>query len=1091
MNQLNSIVSVSSRFQRSVNIAAERQRLFDGSDCMGDYQLLGSSIQILETLALYLSQTNQRAFTITGPYGCGKSSLGLFLCALAGQEDSLKKVAKDKLTGLKEEENVKKLSEPGRRVIVFNGRKGSLAEDLNKVFFPDLRQSDFIDNLKAHPSIIKEPTLLMIDELGRYVAGGQMENCAVLQDLAEIINSSGSNFVFIGILHQNLSAYSDNRSEKDEWAKVQGRFLDLPLISHMEETLKILSEAIAQESVPEKSRLVVEKAVSCVLKHFQEKSLISTEIYRTSFLKSWPVNPIVCLLLGSISRRNFWQNARSIFSFLTSREPFGFQHFLETTSTESTELYSPYHLWDYLNNNFSHLIIPDRSDGHRWVNAIDCIERTKNKGSEDHVRMVQVIAMISIFNTGTGIDSNKLILQASQPYLSLKKIGIILQDLVEWKIIISRREHDTYALYDAGNFDIEKEKTKYKELQIDTEALNKYVRLPSIVAKRYYAETGNIRLFNFEFSSREQINYAVKDPKDDGINRIYLLLDIFESSQERAAFIFRLKEFLQLNPSKLMLIAIPNNAKKLASFAQEILIMRRISQDPLLEGDRVSRAEVAKNIDQLLSQFREEVSHLHQGISWILPGGVLRESHDDRELNALLSDLCHKIYPLTPYFHNELVNRNKTSVAGRTALKKLIFAMVNQEEKKRLGMTGTPAEVMIYMTLFENNALHRQQSDGTYAFTLPQDLRENSERIRRFWKKTEQILSERKIIDVLELYSLWQKPPFGLKAAAMPIFLMYFFLVNKESMSFYQDDMYEPFLTPEVVDLFLANPKHLKIRYHKNKPANNDLGEKFFAILKNYDESLKARDTLSIARSLVKILLEQPKWVQITVRASPRTKAYREAVSKAHDPVELLYTELPKIFETKENSLIVSRTKEVLDELEKLNKNLIHEIKVILYRAIDAEEGKEKELRARAKKIINLTNHLQLKRFISNLIDFRGEDEEVEKILGLTTGKLSGKWTDSDIDNARTKISDLAFSFRHLEGLATLDEAGTGARRLFGLVLAGEKGRTDVVVDIPSKLPLEAKKVRDNILKGLKTLPKELAIAVLIESGLELEKKNG
>lgn len=75
--------------------------------------------------------------------------------------------------------------------------------------------------------------------------------------------------------------------------------------------------------------------------------------------------------------------------------------------------------------------------------------------------------------------------------------------------------------------------------------------------------------------------------------------------------------------------------------------------------------------------------------------------------------------------------------------------------------------------------------------------------------------------------------------------------------------------------------------------------------------------------------------------------------------------------------------------------------------------------------------------------------------------------------------------------MATLDEAGTGARRLFGLVLAGEKGRTDVVVDIPSKLPLEAKKVRDNILKGLKTLPKELAIAVLIESGLELEKKNG
>ena len=51
------------------------------------------------------------------------------------------------------------------------------------------------------------------------------------------------------------------------------------------------------------------------------------------------------------SRARFAQNERSVFGFLSSAEPAGFQEFLQTTEAgEAT--YDPAWLWDYLASNF-------------------------------------------------------------------------------------------------------------------------------------------------------------------------------------------------------------------------------------------------------------------------------------------------------------------------------------------------------------------------------------------------------------------------------------------------------------------------------------------------------------------------------------------------------------------------------------------------------------------------------------------------------------------------------------------------------------------------------------------------------------------
>ena len=63
----------------------------------------------------------------------------------------------------------------------------------------------------------------------------------------------------------------------------------------------------------------------------------------------WPLHPVVACLLGPISRRRFGQNQRSIFGFLNSSEPSGFQDFLRRHQND--DLYTPDLLWEYLRLN--------------------------------------------------------------------------------------------------------------------------------------------------------------------------------------------------------------------------------------------------------------------------------------------------------------------------------------------------------------------------------------------------------------------------------------------------------------------------------------------------------------------------------------------------------------------------------------------------------------------------------------------------------------------------------------------------------------------------------------------------------------------
>ena len=89
MDQLSfSNISINSSFQRSARIDNKISKEF-----LEHFIFHDTSKKVLNQIASSLINSNQSGFTLTGPYGTGKSSLALFLKALISKDTAIKKQA--------------------------------------------------------------------------------------------------------------------------------------------------------------------------------------------------------------------------------------------------------------------------------------------------------------------------------------------------------------------------------------------------------------------------------------------------------------------------------------------------------------------------------------------------------------------------------------------------------------------------------------------------------------------------------------------------------------------------------------------------------------------------------------------------------------------------------------------------------------------------------------------------------------------------------------------------------------------------------------------------------------------------------------
>ena len=96
-------ININSSFQRSTRIDNKISKEF-----LNHYIFHDTSRKVLDQIANSINNTNQSAFTLTGPYGTGKSSLALFLKALISKDSKTKNFA-EKISNYNSKHNFSKV----------------------------------------------------------------------------------------------------------------------------------------------------------------------------------------------------------------------------------------------------------------------------------------------------------------------------------------------------------------------------------------------------------------------------------------------------------------------------------------------------------------------------------------------------------------------------------------------------------------------------------------------------------------------------------------------------------------------------------------------------------------------------------------------------------------------------------------------------------------------------------------------------------------------------------------------------------------------------------------------------------------------
>lgn len=1082
-NPLSNFLRVDRNFQRSMRL--DRDVL--ASDCLSGYVAQGSARRTLETMAAHINGSRQRSFTWTGPYGSGKSSLALLLCKLVGNAED--RALATNILSLRPGEPLDEAfrTKNGWDVLIMVGRQGNLTQDLAKVLDTPADSRAVVKALETRAAAQNAPDafLVIIDELGKYLESDcASENAYLLQEIAEAANRCPQKFVFLGILHQAVDVYASRlpRTVRDEWSKVQGRFADLPLLSTSEETVDLLGHAIRVEHKPEKEDKAFVRAVEMV-GAYRSKRRIDSHDMCSALLRCWPLNPVTTLLLGPISRRKFSQNERSIYSFLSAREPLGFQAFIE--SHEPGKTFDPADYWDYLKENFENQILTT-ADAHRWLTAVDAVQRAERTGDEELVNLAKSIALIDLFRSGSGLEATREILAASVR-TSIASVEKLLSRLVELRVVIERRYADAFSIYAGSDFDIEAalREAQMQVTGLDTSVVEHLVQLSPVVAREYYLRMGTLRWFDRRILPISQMTiFASAKAKNDGAVGAFVLL--LPDSEDDVISEDRLREVYAANglsskDNYSFILGVSKHGADIRRYMEELQALLIVEKSPELEGDETGRREVQTRIEFARNALMESVDSAFTTSTWVSDENKSRSCTSTQELSNYASSLCDDVFTATPAIVNELINRDYLSTPTSAARKDLMIRMVTNTREEALGFTGFPPAYALYLSMLAD--IHVKGEKG-YEFRKS-SLPEEEDNYGPLWKATEEFLKARPMVTGKELLDFWSKPPFGLKKGPMPILALMFYLLNKDNLAVYLAGTFQPAMTAVTVDEWLVDPTRIAFRWVDLTKEHTTFLKTLTSELRSLVQSDVEETPLAAARALVATVLNSPRWSQRSTSFTPATLKLKNVVAKASDPIQLLYRDIPSIYEMPVGKELAHNVVASLREFVAAMPAMLQHVKEHLFTALRASESNLEALRERARNIKGLSGDMTLEAFIARLERFENKASDIEGIISLATSRPAQMWTDREVQVCISKISELAYAFRKQESFASLRGRRAGARVLS--FTCGDPS-TDLTEDIEltAEEDEKARLAGKRVAELLASLPRNVALAALSDAGIEL-----
>lgn len=721
-------VRVARRFQRAVRIDADLgdPRALEGFVCPQ------SSAEVLTSMVRHVAESGQAAFTWTGPYGSGKSSLVIALGALLHGDIRLRRQAAA-ILGKKTANAVGAALPPrtrGWRLLPVVGRRDRPAHVIGEAIgasgfltgtppesWNEQRLLETLEEVASRNPRAGGGLVVFIDEMGKFLESAAHDGADLylFQQMAELAFRSNRRLIVVGILHQAFEEYAHrlSREMRDEWAKIQGRFVDLAVSTSGDEQIDLLGRAIESPHRPRAPSPLAAQVAARMQRQVSPDFARMLEDCR-------PLHPVTACLLGPLSRRRFGQNQRSIFGFLNSAEPQGFQDFLRHAGRD--ELYAPDRLWDYLRTNLEPSILAS-PDGHRWALAVEAMDRYEaGEGKALPLRLLKAVALLDLLKDRSGLTASREVLALALHDHDARAVATASRQLQRRSFLIFRKFADAFAIFEGSDFDLDAALAQVLETvdDVDFAALNASAEFQPIVAKRHYHETGALRWFDVAVVPLADVEEAVAayTPRHGAVGAFFLAVPTRgESARTARETCIRARRHPKARD---VVVGSSPLSGNIVALAGELSALERVRDEtPALQGDRVTRIEVRSRVSDVQGRLERALHRAFDAAEWY------RKNHRPKpymhaELNALASDLADARFAKAPRLRNELLGRSKPSSSAVAARNALLRHMVLNTGEARLGIVGYPAEGGLLASLLEATRLYRRTSEGG-RFVTPTD----------------------------------------------------------------------------------------------------------------------------------------------------------------------------------------------------------------------------------------------------------------------------------------------------------------------------------------------------------------------------------
>lgn len=546
--------------------------------------------------------------------------------------------------------------------------------------------------------------LVVFDEFSKFLeyVGNEsmMRDLKILQDFAELASRTNSKeqILFSCITHKAFNSYLKNLrdSKTNAFKTVEGRFKELYFNRSMEQNFEIIEQTIKKNS---KFNTYINKYLADNRAFYRElKDEFNfcriNNVEDILFKGCFPLNPATVFAVVNLSEK-VAQNERTLFTFLTDDDVYSFKYYINNNNTES--LFNVDRIYDY----FYNILKKENNELIKeiWIKAENAISKTTDVIEINILKVLAIIYMINDFENYSPVNSTIRLSLA----LDEKEFNEKLEGLLERGLIKRRKTNKLLEFSTAYNKEVLEDikaiqQNKFNNINY-SQSLEKIYNLGYELPRRYNQNYKITRFFKeifineFELNNLRTFRLHFEKYQSDG-----LVLNLLRESKNIENVI---ENFNRINDEKVVL-RIPNSIinSEVIDAVKEMEAVNYYKNSEKQENDIIRELNMIEEEDLELIQNEIEKDFADNN-SYILYNNITDNSSN---INAVISEICERIYSESPIINNEMINKQKISAPIVKARDIVIDCIINRN--KNMITSQTSAEATIYKAIVDkkNNA---------------------------------------------------------------------------------------------------------------------------------------------------------------------------------------------------------------------------------------------------------------------------------------------------------------------------------------------------------------------------------------------------